>query len=127
MQMTMRVKWMGASFARRVDRSRHRATDDAAKYLRDEIVRLITVAQGSYSPPNHSAPGDYPYWISRDLANSYFARTDRATLSAVIGSPLVYARYLEQGTSIMAPRPHIYRTLRSRRVPMAHIMCRPVA
>jgi hypothetical protein len=124
MQVTMRVRWKGASFERKLRKHRERTTGEAGDFLADEIVRLITVTRGSYAPPVHSAPFQPPYWISRDLANSYFSKIDRRLLVATVGSNLPYARYLEQGTSIMQPRPYILRTLLTRMRALGAVMCR---
>jgi hypothetical protein len=126
MQATFRVRWMGGAFERKFRRHRERTTGEAGDFLADEIERVITATRGSYVPPVHSAPGDVPYWISRDLADSYTAKLDRRRLVATVGSDLEYARFLEQGTSIMAPRPYILRTLLSRRRGLAAILCRPL-
>jgi hypothetical protein len=110
--MTGRFKstWRGPTFARKVKKGMGDNLALATRYARDEIRRRISV-QGSYVPPVHSDPGQYPYRQSGDLIKSYKYGIDRANLWSWIGTDLVYGRYLEQGTRIMAPRPHIRRTI----------------
>jgi len=105
-----RSTWRGPTFSRKVHKGMADNLTLATRYARDEIRRRISV-QGSYVPPNHSAPGGYPYRQSGDLIRSYVYQVDRANLWSAIASDLVYARYLEQGTRIMRPRPHIRRTI----------------
>jgi hypothetical protein len=116
-----RSTWRGPTFRRKVRAGMGRNLALAARYTRDEIRRRISV-QGSYVPANHSAPGDYPYRQSGKLIRSYRFAVDRQRLFAWIGTELVYGRYLEQGTRIMKPRPHVRRTIYGNPV-IAGLMC----
>ena len=110
-------------FLKRVNRTLKRNLQDGTKKLRDE-VRVDISRPGSYTPPVHSAPGQPPFTISGDLIASYFYFVDQNALLGQVGSDLVYARYLEQGTSIMAARPHLQKNLFNPDVIV--LLCRPV-
>jgi hypothetical protein len=107
-----RSVWRGPTFGKKVHKGMADNLTLATRYARDEIRRRISV-QGSRVPPVHSpATGHaYPYRQTGDLIKSYKYMVDRANLWSAISSDLPYARYLEQGTRIMAPRPHIRRTI----------------
>ena len=119
-----KAKWKDKSFTNRLLVHRADSLNEAAKFVREEVKDLITQTQGSYFPPYHSDPGDPPFMITKDLAKSYKSVTDRTNLVAYIGSNLPYARYLEQGTSIMEPRPYLLRTLIVSASGIEEIMCR---
>ena len=124
MQVKTGVKWMGDSFDKKL--SSHRATSQhqAGKFYQSAVVADITRRQGSYSPDKHSLPGDPPMWITRKLARSYKIIFNRASRYLMLFSDLPYARYLEQGTRKMLPRPHLRANLIDFRDAIARIMCR---
>jgi hypothetical protein len=127
MNVTVRVqvRWHGPALVRAVHSGLARNLNDAGQFLRREVRRDIAI-QGSYVPPVHSRPGDPPYRQSGDLIRSYFVHVDRHALFAQVGSPLDYSRFLELGTSRMAPRPHLRRALLLRGPLIAAIVCTPI-
>ena len=60
-----------------------------------------------------SAAGEYPKTDTGQLVSSLFFRVGADKLSAFFGTKLAYGRYLEFGTSRMAPRPWLRPTLKA--------------
>lgn len=60
---------------------------------------------------NRSRPGEFPHKDYGTLRTSIAVDVNREALVGRVGSNLPYARYLEFGTSRMAARPFIRRTL----------------
>lgn len=90
-----------------------RAVLATAVELRGDVVKRIQRGPASgrvyqkYSPRRvhqASAPGQAPMSDTGRLANSVTYEA-QGPLTAAVGSPLVYAVYLEYGTRRMAPRP----------------------
>lgn len=89
--------------------------DDAArKMYTTAVLQMGKVSQGRVyiingKPHTASLPGDYPNVLTGALRNSLFWDLQRGKLTARFGvkGGLEYARYLEYGTSKMAPRPFI--------------------
>ena len=125
MNVRIVTKWHGAAFQAKVHKQQGTNLKAAGEHLRDAIVQDITKLQGSNSPPLHSRPGDPPYKITGDLAASFFAFTDTVALIAQVGTPLEYGRYLEMGTLMMAPRPHIRANLYGN-VLLPFVLCKPI-
>lgn len=73
----------------------------SAAAVRDEA--RATLSEVDLDRP--SPAGAPPRRRSGRLRDSVFARVDRNTLSAEIGTDLHYGAYLEFGTETMAPRP----------------------
>lgn len=61
-----------------------------------------------------SAPGEFPKTDRGQLVASLFFKVGADKLRATFGSALVYARYLEYGTSRMAARPWLRPTFRAK-------------
>jgi len=73
----------------------------------------------------HSPPYNEPFRQTGDLQNSYTMFYDRKAYFWQVGSDLIYSRYLEYGTSKMAPRPHIRPTFFGNISIFIQILCRP--
>jgi hypothetical protein len=88
------------------------ALDTSAELMQTTMVRKIDEGERSgriYSINGRrhqaSAPGEPPKSFTRELASSVFKRVDAAALFSEVGTPLDKAKWLEIGTSRMAPRP----------------------
>ena len=103
-----RETWNGDKIVADLRRDMKRRLALAGQVVADQIRKNISVATSSAGP---SAPGGFPHADTGKLRQSieYKMEGDDTVL---VGSPLVYARHLELGTSTMAPRPFIRRTIR---------------
>lgn len=54
-----------------------------------------------------SKPGEIPHAVTGDLSKSYFHEVDEAKLQGIVGSPFLYALWLELGAEHLEPRPHL--------------------
>jgi len=88
------------------------ALDVSAQTMQSVAVRKINEGPRSgrtyyINGRNHqaSAPGEPPKTITGALASSVFKRLDAPGLFSEVGTGLDYGKYLEFGTSRMAPRP----------------------
>lgn len=103
----VKMKWSGEQIKREIARQVEKRLDLVGELIRGEIVRNISVSARANGP---SKPGEFPHADTGKLRQSIFwERKDRNTV--IIGSTLKYARHLEMGTSYMAPRPFMYRTI----------------
>jgi len=127
MQLTVRMAWHGQAFSRRLWRHLDGNLKDAGQYYANAVINDITRMQGSYSPDKHSLPGDPPYRITGDLVRSLMKgiQWDAVRHAWSIGSDLAYARYLEQGTSIMQKRPYLLINLIDNRAGIVRIWVQP--
>lgn len=57
-----------------------------------------------------SAPGEYPKTDTGRLVASIFAEVDDDSLGAVVGTDVIYGKYLESGTRRMSARPWLQPT-----------------
>jgi HK97 gp10 family phage protein len=89
-----------------------------AEAVRGRVVENISESTRSVGP---SAPGQFPHADTGTLRKSIFWKmVDNWT--AVVGSNLNYARYLELGTRKMAPRPFLRPTLYSMKAEIQRIL-----
>lgn len=94
------------------------------KMLRGQRTgKLYIVPGGTKRQYTASAPGEPPARRTGRLVGS-FQVVPTGRYRILVGSPLVYARHLEVGTSRMAPRPYFRRTLRENRRRLQSILSR---
>lgn len=85
--------------------------DQANIILRYAKKNMAKVSRGKqYGNHTASKPGDYPNVDTGMLVNSIYAKKVNA-LTWVVGTPLVYGKYLEYGTRKMEARPWLKRSL----------------
>lgn len=60
--------------------------------------------KGQFTSGGRSQPGEYPFIDDGKLRQSITHDLDRDKLIARVGSPLLYARFLQMGTNKMEPR-----------------------
>lgn len=115
----MKFKWEGAKATRTLMRQLGSNLDEAGSELATLIREVISI-QG----PPRSSPGQPPHIDTAKLIASYTHSTSTVTLTTYIGSPVLYAAYLEAGTPDMAARPHIVSTLIANQNDLARIICK---
>jgi HK97 gp10 family phage protein len=79
--------------------------------LQSKIITNISTP----SRPTRSRPSQFPHADSGKLRQSIVlipARAESRVIRARVGTPLLYAKFLEVGTRKMLPRPFLRRTLR---------------
>jgi len=116
------VKWKDKSFTRKVGVTMNDNLGEAARFLRDAIVDNLSQVQGSYVPAVHSKPGDFPYFITRDLIKSWKVFQDRRAHSGMVYSTLFYSWVLEDGHGRIAARPYIRPAFRNHRRVLGALM-----
>jgi HK97 gp10 family phage protein len=98
----------------------------AAIKVHGELVRNILVGNRSgrvyrvpstKQPYRASRPGEAPASREGDLRQTYRFTTEGRGHKTVgiVGSPLKYSKWLEKGTSQMAPRPHLSKAFRNKK------------
>lgn len=96
-----------------IEKEVKKALDATGLKLRGDVIKAISRSPATgktyrkYSPNRThraSAPGEPPASDTGRLANSIVFK-DEGRLAVSVGSDVVYASYLEFGTSRMAPRP----------------------
>lgn len=98
-----------------LDRNVRAAVDTYLSELRKNLIRgersgeRYRVPGGTRRKYTASAPGEYPANRTGTLANSY-TEAPVSRYRVIVGTPLVYGRYLELGTKHIEPRPHFRKT-----------------
>ena len=72
-------------------------------------------------------PGEVPHVRTAKLKKSIFWQYDRPTYTARVGTPVLYGKYLEQGTRKMAARPFIMPALFAMQSQITAILTAPVS
>jgi len=99
--------------AKRVDRGgRSRRDYIRVKLGRSQPVRIYSKNAGrSRKGMSPSQPGEYPKKVLGNLWRNIQMEMDLATLSARVGTNVLYGKFLELGTQKMARRPWLSRGL----------------
>ena len=88
-----------------------RVANDTRKEAVQGIQRGPASGRARADGSRASAPGQYPMSDTGRLANGVVAKLPTAgSMSAMVGTNIVYGRYLEFGTSRMAARPWLLRS-----------------
>lgn len=98
-----RFEWHGDEFSAAVRESMADGLEVGAMVLRDQMVRTTT-------NPSPSKPGKPPGVVTGILSASMTTNANRPALSAKVGTPWDYGRFLEYGTRRMAARPWVLRS-----------------
>lgn len=117
-------------FQDNVDKIMLRAVAECALEIRNEAIILIKDNSDGdkvtrYLPKrvvNVSHPGDPPNADTGRLMKSIAFEVDDKTMSAVVGTNLLYGKYLEFGTENMAARPWLVPALKSTSKKIGQIM-----
>jgi hypothetical protein len=143
----VRVTDQTAAFTRRLTGHMDRNTGRAARLLKKRVVKDITQNRGTDNDADfitvwhggmpvsvmihpgaayvHSQPFDPPFYVHRDLANSYRAvRAGR--MEWLMGSDNPNSLWQEFGTTRQLPRPHLRRNLLLHRADLAAAWTRPM-
>lgn len=75
----------------------------------------------------HSRPGEYPRKQTGHLRRTITYEVDEATMTARIGTNLLYGKFLELGTIRMKARPFLRKTLMAERGPVGRLLAGGVA
>lgn len=119
--MTVRVD--DEAFRRRLMGAVERGLGQQGAYTQGAIQQKIGRSQpigrsksGRTWGKNPSLPGEPPKKITGELQRSiaWVTETDTSSVALFVGTNLDYGRFLEQGTSKMAPRPYLRATLLER-------------
>lgn len=114
----VQIKWNGDEFKRHLNATVERRLALCAEAVRGEAVRSVSVPTSTEGP---SLPGDPPHADTGKLRQSIFWKMiDKST--AIVGSALKYAFWLELGTSDMAGRPFLVPALYRMRDTIARIL-----
>lgn len=97
----------GPSLAPRMLPKIEKAMLQGGLWMRDRVKESINVGNRDGSQP--SKPGEPPRKQTARLFKSIAAVVERGPgmVSALVGTNVKYGRYLEYGTSKMAPRPYL--------------------
>lgn len=100
----VRMRWYDKAYQAELRQELGRRVQAAGEMLRGRIVENLSTSTLANGP---SLPGESPHAITGALRNSIFSDYDESSLTAIVGSPLKYARYLQDGTKNIEPRPFL--------------------
>jgi len=100
----VRIRWHDKAYQAELRQELGRRVQAAGEMLRGKIVENLSISTRSHGP---SEAGESPHADTGKLRQSIFSDYDSASLTAIVGSPLKYAAYLQDGTSKMAARPFL--------------------
>jgi hypothetical protein len=143
---TIKTRWNPRPFDRLLHRHLAHNRRRAGEHYKDAIQEATTRTMGTDNrgdfitkfvggmpvsvrvrwgtPYIHSKPGDLPYWVTEETANSWEVAHDPTVTTVLSTSPV--SRWLETGTTRMAPRPHIIPTLFAESAAMLRIWATPI-
>ena len=98
------IVWFGDEFERELGLTIKKKLKLAAEVTANQVKRNISKGRPA------SKPGDFPHVDTGRLRNSIFWDLQNDT-TAIVGTTVEYGLFLEIGTSTMAPRPYLRRTL----------------
>ena len=101
----MAMRWHGEEFKRLVHDELADNITAAAIHLKAEIK--LSLREGNADGTSPSKAGDPPRRVTGRLSGSIAHEVDRAKLVARVGTTLLYGKFLELGTRLMAARPFI--------------------
>ncbi len=131
-KLRSKILWYDAKITAGLDRTIDQRLTFVATILRDRAKRNVSIPVLTGTGPRggrvvlaRSQPGEFPRMEFRFLRNTVFM--DRPTrTSARFGTPLLYGLLLEIGTSQMAKRPWLVRTLDQERSRIISILTAPI-
>ncbi len=110
MARAVKIRWFGPKLKKHVRTEMSKRLDLAAEVVKDQTVRNISTSFWASGP---SAPGEFPHsrqGARKGLLSEIF--WDRVKdLIRIVGTTKIYGFFLEVGTSRMAARPFLRRTL----------------
>lgn len=115
MAKRVRVTWHGDKFQKRTAKQLEKGVTNACLYTSNQMKKNVN--RGNADGSNPSDPGEYPKKVTGTLQNNitYTVKTGSEKIKGRVGirkSPASeYALYLELGTSKMAARPFIRKTV----------------
>lgn len=123
LENTRRLKKRLAAIGERAKIHVSEAIDKELLVTKSEAVRAIqrgtrsgrVYKRGKGRVHQASAPGEFPKTDRGRLVSSLFVERKKSGLAGIMGSGVVYGKYLEYGTSRTRPRPWLRRTFRKRR------------
>lgn len=108
----VRLKWYGAKIMKGLEKEFY-------KRLRIVGARLERVTKQNLSIPGRtagpSAPGEFPHLQTGDLRKSIFHEVVLARKVVILGTTMRHGLFLEIGTSKMAARPFLRKTVTEER------------
>lgn len=118
MNLSIKSLFKGGKALQVVEAKQRKAIAKAAIFLVNEIKKEINKKR---SPPT-SEPNTAPHRFKGKLLQSITWHQSSEKLSAKVGSPLIYARYLELGTTKMASRPFLQPVMHKNKGTVHHII-----
>ena len=121
----VKIIWHGERLKKAVRKDAERKLDLMAEVVKDQVVRNISTSFFASGP---SAPGEFPHarqGARGGLLSSIFWRAP-SKLSRIVGTTKLYGFFLEVGTSRMAARPFLRRTLNEMKGRLRRIFKRPL-
>ena len=117
-----------ADIQRQLERGLTRAGIHLVNHFRQKLnrsqpyLRHATPSGLKYVGLNPSKPGEYPKKLSSQLIKSVAFSVNKPGLTMQAGSAIPWARYLQEGTSRMAPRPWLTLTWESEQAVVSRIV-----
>jgi phage gpG-like protein len=116
----MGVEWYGDELMNRYEKKlADRLNKSASVWRRTAVANMGTPNNGGANP---SVPGEYPHKVTGHLRRNINKVLDRQRMVALVGTNVIYGKYLQEGTKHMLPRPWIDLTNEKTRATIARIM-----
>lgn len=104
----IKLGWFGPEFMRNLHRELGKRLRRVGAFMERRVKENISDPTRGVGP---SLPGEFPHADTGFLRQSIFHDVQLDRMSVIVGTPVIYGLYLEVGTSNMAARSFLRRTL----------------
>lgn len=119
----VRMKWFGAKLQKDVKQEMLRRLAQVGEIVASEVRKNISESTRSGGP---SIAGEFPHADTGFLRKSIVSEVLPDRMTVRVGTPVIYGKYLEEGTENMEARPFLIRTAREMQPRIKSILSRPM-
>lgn len=122
-----KVEYTGGPVFRKMERELTKRLKRVGEMVASQVRKNISTSTRANGP---SSPGEFPHadtgFLRKSVSHRLASDGGRHEQAVLIGSTVEYSRYLEEGTSHMAARPFLVRTVREMEADIKRVLTAPM-